>query len=234
MTRATADSPLIGTLNERGLHSSLKQWLAVRGDLFEQPLDGHVIDILRDGELIEVQTRGLGQMRRKLARLLPNHVVRVVMPLAAERVIVREDESGKELSRRRSPLHDELISVCRELVAAPELLAEQNFRLQVLLIHEEEVRRPSTSKRCRRRGGWEVVERRLLSIERSHIFADPVDLLALLPTGLKEPFGTKELAQALACSRRLSQQVCYCLRKLDLLSIAGKEGNALQYERTVA
>ena len=183
MSQPVTQSPQIGTLNEGDLHAALKEWLAVRGDRFEQAFEGHVIDILRDGELIEVQTRGLGKMRRKLYHLLPGHTVRVVLPLAAERTILREDEQGQTLSRRKSPRHDSLLSVCRELVAAPELLAEPNFRLQVLLIHEEEIRRPSQHKRCWRKGGWEVVGRRLLSIQRSHIFAEPEDLLGAASAG---------------------------------------------------
>ena len=47
----------IGLINEKPLHASLKQWYARPGDRFEVPVDGFVIDIVRDNLLIEIQTR---------------------------------------------------------------------------------------------------------------------------------------------------------------------------------
>ena len=49
---------MIGTLNEKPLHAGLKEWVARPGDAFEQPVDGYVIDIVRDDLLIEIQKIG--------------------------------------------------------------------------------------------------------------------------------------------------------------------------------
>ena len=45
----------IGTLNEKALHSSLKEWYAQQGDRLEQSVDGYVIDIVR-GDLLVVDS----------------------------------------------------------------------------------------------------------------------------------------------------------------------------------
>jgi hypothetical protein len=72
----------IGTLSEKSLHAGLKQWYGRPSDQFEVPVDGYVIDIRRDDTLIEIQTRQLGAMKRKLAALLPNHPVHLLHPIA--------------------------------------------------------------------------------------------------------------------------------------------------------
>jgi len=66
----TTSPPHIGTLREGPLHASLKQWCARPGDRFEVPVDGYVIDLVRDDLLIEVQTSGFSSMKEKLRDLL--------------------------------------------------------------------------------------------------------------------------------------------------------------------
>ncbi len=44
---------------ENALHAGIKAWLAQPGDLIEARLDGWVADILRGGQVIEVQTGNL-------------------------------------------------------------------------------------------------------------------------------------------------------------------------------
>lgn len=65
--------PGIGLLNENQLHASLKQWYARPGDLLEVPVDGFVIDIVRDDLLIEIQTRNFASIKSKLTHLVRHH-----------------------------------------------------------------------------------------------------------------------------------------------------------------
>ena len=60
--------PGIGLLNEKELHASLKQWYARPGDRFEIPVDGFVIDIVRDDLLIEIDLASRMNTRRDLAQ----------------------------------------------------------------------------------------------------------------------------------------------------------------------
>jgi hypothetical protein len=89
----------IGALNETPLHLALKHAVAPPGSRFEVPVAGYVIDAVHDGLLIEVQTRHVGAMRRKLERLLPEHRVRLVLPVAIERWLVK---LGDPPTRRRT------------------------------------------------------------------------------------------------------------------------------------
>lgn len=221
----------IGTLNERSLHAALKAWYVQPGDLTEIDVDGFVIDIVRGGLLVEIQTRHFSAIKRKLVALVENHRVRLVYPVAREKWIVRlaKDGSGGVLGRRKSPKRGSMASLFAELVRFPKLLAHPNLSIEVLLIQEEEVR-AFGGKRAWRRRGWVIQERRLLDVVDRRLFEGPDDLLALVPLGLPQRWTTADLALAMHHPRRLAQQMAYCLRHLGLVESVGKEGNAILYE----
>jgi hypothetical protein len=217
----------IGTLNEKPLHAALKEWYAQPGDVFETPVDGFVVDIVRGELLIEIQTRSLAALKRKLARLVETHPVRLVHPIAAEKWILRVDDDGAVLGRRKSPLHGAAIQIAKELVSFPRLLAHPNFTLEVLLIQEEEVRRHDTTRaRNWRRKGWATQERRLLAVTGSQVFHGPADLERLLPEGLAEPFTARELAEAAGQPLALAHKLAYCLREVGVVTEVGKRGRS--------
>ena len=110
---------MIGTLNEGSLHAQIKAWYRRPGDLVEHPVDGYVIDLVRGETLIEIQTGGFAPLRRKLDRLLEEHPVRLVVPVALERRIVRLSRDGEILSARRSPKHGRPEDVFARLVSLP-------------------------------------------------------------------------------------------------------------------
>ena len=69
-----SSSPHIGTLNEGSLHASLKHYISQTGDKFEVPINGFVIDIVRETNsettvLIEIQTQSFLAMKKKLVSL---------------------------------------------------------------------------------------------------------------------------------------------------------------------
>ena len=225
-------SPHVGTLGEKPLHAALKRWYSEDGDLVEEPVDGFVIDLVRGGVLIEIQTRGFSSLKRKLHTLLEGHVVCLVHPIPMEKWIVKLDDAGEAISRRKSPKRGAAIDIFGELVSFPDLIAHPNLTLEVLLTKEDEVRRFDPDRAWRRKG-WVVEERRLLEVvERLEIDA-PEDLAALLPTEIRPEFTTAQLAGALDCQRRLAQQMAYCLRNAGVIEAIGKEGNAVVYRRAV-
>lgn len=221
----------ISTYNEKPLHAALKAWYARPGDGIEVNVDGFVIDIVREGLLIEIQTASLASLKRKLPALVEDHRVRLVFPVPREKWIVKLAEDGHSApSRRKSPKRGKIEDLFRELVSFPSLLAHPNFSLEVLLIQEEEVRRFDSTRAWRRRG-WVTEERRLLQVLDQARFATPADLSELLPPELEEPFTTSELATAIARPRRLAQRMAYCLREMGEIEAVGKQGNAILYVR---
>ncbi len=220
----------VGTLNEKPLHAALKERLALPGDRFEVDVDGYVIDIVRDDCLIEIQTRNVSAIKRKLLALAENHCLQLVCPVAAEKWIVRLAADGESvLGRRRSPRRGSVESVFRELVSIPQLLGHPNFSLEVVLVREEEVRRQDPSFRNWRRRGWATQEHRLLEIVERRTFAGPATLAALLPDGLADPFTTRQLAEAIHQPAWLAGKMAYCLREMGTITLVGKQGRAYLY-----
>ena len=220
---------MIGTLNEGSLHAQLKAWYREPGDLVEHPVDGYVIDLVRGDTLVEIQTGGLAPLKRKLDRLLEGHCVRLVVPIALTRRIVRLSGDGEILSARRSPRRGRPEDVFARLVSLPALLAHPRFEVELLLTHEDEHRRHEPGRAFRRRG-WVVAGRSLVSVEDRLSLGTPEDAAALLPV-VRDPFGTAELAAAAGCNRRLAQQMTYCLRALGALETDGRRGRAVLYRK---
>src|SRR5258708_7084278 len=137
----------IGLLNEKPLHAALKLWYARAGDRFEVPVDGFVIDIVREDLLIEIQTRNLAAINSKLIRLTRSHQVRLVYPIVKEKWIVRSAsisssstnstasksrnvstqrhrgrrDAENAVVRRKSPKRGRLEDLFWELVSIPQL-----------------------------------------------------------------------------------------------------------------
>ena len=222
----------IGTLREQHLHAALKEWYREPGDRIEVGVEGFIVDLVRGRELIEIQTRGFSSMRRKLDRLLDRHLVRLVHPIAVEKWIKKVDEGGVEISRRKSPKRGVAADVCAELVSFPALLGHPHLTLEVLLVHEEEVRRPDPG--AWRGRGWRSAERRLIGIVERIEFESPADLVSVLPGDLPDPFTTAELAVRLRRTRHLAQEVTYCLREAGVLDAVGRSRAGIAYRRPTA
>jgi hypothetical protein len=221
----------IGTLNENPLHAALKRYLAGPGDRFEVEVDGSVIDLVRpDGSLVEIQTGTFAPLKAKLTRLLKQQRVELVHPIAVVKWLVKEDDDGQVLDRRRSPRRGVIWDCFAPLVSIPHLMAHPHFSLAVLLVELEERRRHHPGRAWRRRG-WVVHERSLLSVQASHTFPTAQSLANLLPADLPHPFTTADIANALPTNRSLAQKIAYCLRAMEMIQPAGKQGNTILYEK---
>jgi hypothetical protein len=219
-------------MQESSLHAALKNHYARSGGLQEVPVDGYLVDVVRQGLLIEIQTGNFTAIKDKLQVLLENHHLLLVYPVAQEKWIVRLPAEGDTpIGRRRSPKRGQVSEIFRELVRIPSLMTHPNLSLEVLLIREEEIRRDDGQGSWRRRG-WSIIDHRLLDVLHSHLFQTPQDLLALIPDTLKEPFTSKDLAAAMGVRRYIAQKAAYCLRNMQVITIAGKRGRAYLYTYT--
>jgi len=221
--------PGIGSLNEKPLHASLKEWYARPGDRTEVDVDGYVVDIVRDDVLLEIQTRSFASMKAKLSALLPAHRIRLVHPIAIEKWIVKMPKGrGTGGTRRKSPKRGRSEDMFWEFVSFPRLLEDPNFSFEVLMIKEEEVRRQGRGRNWRR-GGWGTEERRLLEVVDRKVFEEPADWLELLPPTLGVEFTTEDLAEEAGMTRTLAQKMAYCLRMAGVIEQGGKRGRSNLY-----
>lgn len=225
-----AGAPALTTYREGSLHAALKAIYAGPADLVEEAVDGFVVDVVRADELVEIQTASFGSVARKLRRLALDHRVVLVYPIAVERWLVRVDADGAITARRRSPKRGAVLDLFEELVAFPELMAHPNFRLELVMIREEELRGPiPQGARYRYPRTWWRLDRRLLEVVETIRIDTAADLLGLLPASLPDPFSSGDIFAAGARSKRIAGRAAYCLQRAGAISVVGKRGRLQTY-----
>ena len=224
-------SASIGTLNEGHLHASLRARYVEPGDKVEVALDGYIVDILRGDLIIEIQTANFSAIARKMRDLVSRHRVRLVYPVPRDLWLVKLPlNTSGDITRRKSPKHLDVIDVFKELVSFPELIAHQNFQLDVVLTQEERLQSFDSRRRWRRRG-WVTIERRLLEVYRTVSLHNRADYMSLIPIGLPNEFLTSDIANALRRPRTVAQKVAFCLWKCGFIEKIGSQGNATVYAK---
>jgi hypothetical protein len=219
----------IGTLAEKSLHAGIKEWYGRSADQFEVKVDGFVIDIVRGEQLIEIQTRHFGAMKRKLKRLLEDHPVLLLHPIAQEKWIVRQTAVGNPISRRKSPKKGQPLDLFSELMRIPHLLPHPNLVVGAVLIQQEEIWRDDGQGSWRRKG-WSLHDHKLLDVLGMQTFATPADLLIMLPPDLPQPFTNKQLAKLARIRPNLAQRITYTLARCDVIEQVGKDGQSNLYQ----
>jgi len=216
---------------ETSLHRQLKARYADSGGVEEVTFGGYRIDVVRGGELIEIQHGPLAALRRKVASLLESHRVRVVKPIVARKLLVRcQKKSGPVLSRRKSPKRGQLLDLFHDLVYFRGVYPHPRLTLEAVLVDVEEWRYPGHGRRRRRRArDHQVEDQRLLSVGPSAEFRTAGDLRRLIDAELPQPFHTGHLAAGLQIERWVAQRIAYCLRHAGAVREVGKLGNARLY-----
>jgi len=218
--------------NETSLHSAVKEWCSLPGDRFEAKVDGFVVDIVRDNQLIEIQTRNLSAIEEKLKSLLRHHKVRLIHPIAKEKWIIQVDPlTGRQTRRRRSPRKGDVWDLFQELIWMPELVRETNFSIEVLMVKEEEVR-CADGKGSWRRRGTSIRDRRLIEVVDKLFFEKKEDYLKLLPRDLAQPFTNRSLAVSMGLRISQARKVTYCLKKMGAIKEIGRDRKGLLFVAT--
>lgn len=218
----------IGVLNEQPLHAALKRWYAQPEGQVEVAVDGFIVDVVRDGLLVEIQVGNFSSVKRKMVQLTEHHSLRLVYPIPREKWLLKMSRrQGGEVERRKSPKRGRVEELFKELVSFPELLTRETFSLEVVFTQEEEVRHYEPGVWWNR--GWVTDERRLLDVVDLRLFERTEDVLALLPEALPEQFTTADLAKAMDGPRWLAQKMAYCLRKMGGITQVGRRGRSKLY-----
>jgi hypothetical protein len=230
MDEPVLSKPHIGTLTEKSLHAALKTWYSQSGDLLEVRVEGYVVDIVRGNALIEIQTRGFSSLKQKLSRLLENHPVQLVYPIAREKTIVRLDKQGHLLSQRKSPKRGTIDGIFNELIYIPHLITHPNLTFTVVFTRQEEIWLDD-GKGSWRRKRWSIGDHQLLEVIGDVSFHGSADLMALLPADLPQPFSNADLHREMDCPLRLAQKMTNTLYKIGGLTRVKRKPRGWLYQK---
>jgi hypothetical protein len=221
--------PIIGGLNETELHEQLKHHYAGSTGQVEREVDGFVVDVVGTAELVEIQTRGVGKLRRKILALTPANRLRIVIPVAKETHLIKRSVGGELLSSRKSPKRGRVESAFREITSIADVLPRENLTIEVLLVTAVETR-VDDGKGSWRRHGVSVEARALDQIVERHEFRTRKDYIALLPPDLPSPFTNSDLREATGLRYTEAQPITSALRKMGAITLTGKRARELLYE----
>lgn len=220
----------IGTLGEKTIHSTLKQYLAK--DLVHQEIKigSYYADVCIDGHIFEIQTRQFNKLRNKLAFFLANHPVTVVYPITHYNHLrwVTPD-TGEITPPKKSPRHGTPFQVFTELYRIRPFLAHPNFSLKLILMDTEEYRMLDGYGRDKKKHATKC-DKFPLKLIAEYDIETPKDYMMLLPAELPDTFTTKEFARLANIPLGLSQTTLLLLSELHIVTRIGKQRNAYIYE----
>ncbi len=222
----------IGTLGEKTLHSVLKYYLEPCDDFHEVAVGRYVADIMRDGCITEIQTRGFNLLRGKLRAFLCEHPVTVVHPIAATReYYVIDSESGEISRKKKSPKKGNVYDAFPELYKIKMLLDSDDLYFHFILLDVTEYRCTAAKSR-RNRKGIARVDRIPVSVAEEVFIDGKADFKKLIPAGLPSPFTSKDFAKAIKRTRAHAQTALNVLSAVGAVERIGKDKNAYLYKIT--
>lgn len=226
----------IGTLGEKYLHRILKTYYEPLTALHEQKLGRYVADILNEDGVVEIQTRSLSAMRKKLEAFLEVTHVTVIHPVVHNKWAAWVDPAtGETTKQRKSPKTGTLFDAFWELGGIPDLLLHPNLTLCLVMLDMEELRfldgwgngGKRGSSRCDR------FPRALLS---ETFLSSRADYASLLPNTLPEVFTRRELAAAagVRMERRGVDALIRVFKATNVLEEVGSRGREKLFSRCSA
>ena len=219
----------IGTLSEKTVHAVLKRFYEPDPEHQEIPVENFVADILRDGEIIEIQTRGFNKLRRKLDTFLKYYPVTIVYPIIHTKWLYWiNEETGEITQKRKSPKKGNPYLAFKELYTIRNFLQDPNFHVRLVLMDMEEYRILNGWSKDKKRGG-ERFDRLPLRLEDEVVLDSARDYLQLLPLELAEEFTSADFAKLVKIPRQLAGTVLLVLWQLGLVERVGKVGNRYLY-----
>ena len=222
----------IGVQKERLLHAFLKYYLEPDPIYHERPVAGFVADVFRDSEAIEVQTRDLYRLCRKLEAFLENpdvEQVNVVFPIATTKWLIWVDEDGLCRPRRKSPKAGSPLQILPELYPLRALIQDGRLMFTVVMLQIEEYRYLDGWSRDKKRGSHRM-ERVPLAMDAMISLQAPADYLALLPPDLPSQFSVKEFGKPCRMRQKAAWRTLHVLTLLGVVRKCGKRGRSDLYQ----
>ena len=213
----------IGTLSEKTLHAVLKRFYEPDETCREQKVGAFVADICKGDRIIEIQTRNLYSLPKKLAAYLAaGYHVTVVHPVAAVRASCTLGENGEVVSKRVITRKGTVTAAFRELYGMRAFLQNDAVDLRLPLLDVTDYRRMKNRDRVDR------VPNGLLS---QVYLCDASDYLSLLPDTLPETFTAKELNGALSVPAKQKSFTAGVFAAAGAIEECGKNGKAKLYRK---
>lgn len=219
----------IGTLGERSVHAVLKAYFEPEEDNTEIKIGSFVADIAGEDGIIEIQTRALYRLKKKLDCFLEYTHVTVVHPVMAKKYVRWLDpESGELSQRRRSSKKESVYTAMDELVAIKYAIDNPRFTFVCLALEAEDIRLLDGRSKDKKRGSTKL-DRYPLDIIAEYRFECPQDYMMLIPPEIEGEFTVSAFAEAAKITKPLARSTVAILSYTGAVKCIGKKGREKLY-----
>lgn len=217
----------IGTKQERTLHQYLKYYFCPNSSFHEQKCEGYIVDILKNNEIIEIQTSAFNAMRKKLESLLQTYPIKIVYPIILEKTIYNYDESGSLVSVKKSPKKEHPLKIGKELYKINYLLNNKNlsFICPILKIYEYRIPYVNRYKQQKMTRINQIPYELVNLVE----LKSKTDYQNLIP--FDNEFTALEFKKKLKLSPKEVSTALIILRTLKVIEIVRKDGKKYIYKK---
>lgn len=222
----------IGTLGEKTVHATVKQFFEPRKEYQEQPVYGFVADIKNEDRIIEIQTRNFQSLRKKLDVFLQNDKVAIVYPIPYKKWLFWIDEETGEVSqKRKSPKTGTVYDAFFELYKIKEYLNHPNLSICLLFLNMEEYRLLNGWSKDKKKGSTRYDRIPIQWVEEIWLEGEDGYKELLPKEGLSNEFTVKDFHKVTRISSRCASLGIQILKKTEQIRQIGKQGRAYLYTK---
>ena len=220
----------IGTLSEKTVHSTLKQYLS--GDLANQEIKigNYYADVCVNGHIFEIQTRQFHKLQHKLEFFLKEYPVTVVYPVTNTNYLRWVTPATGEITPPKKSTHKgNPLQVFAELYHIRKFLSHPSFSLKIVLMDTEEYRMLDGYGKDKKKRASKC-DKFPLKLVAEYDIETPADYMMLLPAELPDSFTSKDFAKLTKLPISLAQTALLLLTELQIVLRTGKQGNSYIYK----
>lgn len=225
------DRKSIGLLQEKTLHSIVKDFYAPSEDKKEIRVGDFVADICYEDRIIEIQNGNFSHLKPKLEAFLPKYKVTVVYPIPYRKWLCWIDPETGELTKRNPPHGTyNLYKIFRDLYSIRKYLMHPGFSLVLTCLEIEEYRILDGWSKDKKHGSHRYDRIPLCLIDEIEI-KGPKGYNRFLPDELAEEFTIKEFQKLVKFRGRYFSSVIHVLEDAGLIERSGMKKRAYLYRR---
>lgn len=218
----------IGTLSEKSMHAVLKRYFEPDESRHEISVGGFVADIVNENGIIEIQSRSLHGMNKKLDAFLQCCNVTVVFPIVdTKRILWTDKDTGEVKISKCGQRKKKLSFALHEIYYLRKYL--ENPRFSICLLHLEaddyriQLNKSKSRKNC-------ICDRFPTKLKEQFVIEKYEDFLHFLPDNLPYRFTTSDVANAARMPLDCAQSLMYYLYSGGIAQRVGKDKNSYLYE----
>lgn len=215
----------IGTKKEKTIHQFLKYYISSDSNKHEIQINRHIVDILIDNHIYEIQTKSFNVLRKKLEKFISDYLITIVYPICYNKLQYKINEYGEVVQVRKSPKHPHPLIIGEELYKIKDFLNNKNLSFKIVLLDVDEYATTRISKRKQIR--LTKIDQYPKNIINIYDINNINDWTKLIPN--IENFTTKSFMKETKMSLKQAGHTLNVLRYLDVINVTNKIGNAFVY-----